>query len=110
VRELELFTRKLLALHESEPVLRREHARGILDVSSPAGGETEPAEKFRDRREHDLHRLNAALAKNNGNMTAAAASIGISRRRAYRLLEEAPKEQRTNGHAESAPPADGETG
>jgi two-component system response regulator FlrC len=88
VRELELFTRKLLALHTNEPVLRAEFADGLLRAGEPTSSAAEPSkEKFRTRRESDLHRLNAALEVNGGNVSAAAASIGISRRRAYRLLD-----------------------
>jgi transcriptional regulator with AAA-type ATPase domain len=88
VRELEFLARKLLALHGNERVLRREHAEGVL-LRAPSSS-TPPAagpRRFEDRREHDRARLNEALARCNGNVTAAAASIGISRRRAYRLRE-----------------------
>ena len=95
VRELELFTRKLLGLYASEPVLRREFADGILKEKVGALPTT-GVERSEDRREHDLRRLTAALREKNGNLSAAAASIGISRRRAYRLLG-----KRTNGATES---------
>jgi DNA-binding NtrC family response regulator len=94
VRELELCTRKLLGLYANESLLRREFADGIMkDKGSIAPPPLE--ERSRDRREHDLRRLKAALEEKNGNLTAAAAAIGISRRRAYRLLG-----KRTNGAAE----------
>jgi DNA-binding NtrC family response regulator len=95
VRELELCTRKLLGLYASEPVLRREFADGVLKEKSGVLSTT-GVERSEDRREHDLRRLTAALEETNGNLSAAAASIGISRRRAYRLLG-----KRTNGATES---------
>jgi transcriptional regulator of acetoin/glycerol metabolism len=58
-----------------------------------AGGDAEPNVKrdqvsgFRDRRETELHRLMLALEETNGNMKAAAERAGISRSRAYRLLD-----------------------
>ena len=49
-----------------------------------------------DRRTSDLHRLREALERTGGKVKAAAEAIGISRRRAYRLLESEPaKEQDT---------------
>jgi transcriptional regulator of acetoin/glycerol metabolism len=39
-----------------------------------------------DRGEHDLERLKRELEKNGGNVSAAASAIGISRQRAYRLM------------------------
>jgi len=90
VRELELMARKLLALHGGEPVLRPSFAQALAgvapDEAMPTG--VGPA-GFRDRREHDLERLRLALVKSSGNVKAAAESIGISRRRAYRLLDAA---------------------
>jgi transcriptional regulator of acetoin/glycerol metabolism len=93
VRELELVARKLLALHADEPVLSLAHAEALEGtpvrsraLRGPASG-SNVQQGFRDRREHDLHRLKLALAQTNGNMSAAAESIGISRRRAYRLLD-----------------------
>jgi transcriptional regulator of acetoin/glycerol metabolism len=87
VRELELFTRKLLALHRREAVLRPSFAEGILKTAPERRPKSlSNLEPSRNRREHDLRRLNAALEAKDGNLSAAAASIGISRRRAYRLL------------------------
>jgi DNA-binding NtrC family response regulator len=91
VRELELFTRKLLGLHGKKPELRREFAQGILKTNEvDRRALAASSEKSLDRREHDLRRLTAALEEHNGNLSAAAAKIGISRRRAYRLLAKRP--------------------
>jgi hypothetical protein len=40
-----------------------------------------------ERKAHDKKQLAAALVKNDGNVAVAAASLGFSRHRAYRLLE-----------------------
>jgi transcriptional regulator of acetoin/glycerol metabolism len=90
VRELELLTRRLLAVHGHEPTLRRQHLPAELvalneDVSPGKRPSTPP----QDRREHDLSRLKKELESNGGNVKAAAEALGISRQRVYRLLEEA---------------------
>jgi len=86
VRELELLTRQLLALHGHEAALRR----GMLpEEIRHATAETEgaiPARSDRKREEHDLEALSAALKENGGNLARAAATAGVSRQRAYRLL------------------------
>ncbi len=89
VRELELCARKLVALgQEAEPLSAGVVARLL---GEPASGPPLPvscaAVGSRGRNEYDLARLTAALAAHDRNLTAAAASIGISRRRAYRLLD-----------------------
>jgi transcriptional regulator with AAA-type ATPase domain len=97
VRELELLTRRLLALHGHEPLLRRSHLppeirRAVPAVLEPAGatpvGRPRPGSAVGegDRDDHDLRRLTAALRLNEGNLSRAAATAGISRARAYRLL------------------------
>jgi transcriptional regulator of acetoin/glycerol metabolism len=91
VRELELFTRKLLGLHANEPLLCREFSDALLPTTTSRCSAFAPSsERSSDRRKHDLRRLEAALVQNDGNLSAAAASIGISRRRAYRILEKLP--------------------
>jgi transcriptional regulator of acetoin/glycerol metabolism len=113
VRELELFVRKLQALHGSDPVLGLDTAQGLLSRERPSVAPKPASTGARDRRDHDRIRLKLALDEHRGNVTAAAASIGISRRRAYRLLDgdgngsdssphsDAP-EQGTNGSASPA--------
>ena len=100
LRELELLARKLLALHGEEPLLLLAFAEKLVEGTKARRGGTRlttptpPSEKvgFQDRRTNDLQRLRRALERTNGNLTAAAESIGISRRRAYRLLDaEKPK-------------------
>ena len=88
VRELELMTRTLLAVHGHEPLLKRQHLpphlaalcqdRGSAERSVPAG---------RERREHDIENVKRELERNGGNVKAAAETLGLSRQRIYRLLE-----------------------
>jgi transcriptional regulator with AAA-type ATPase domain len=97
VRELELLARKLLALHAAEPTLELSFAEALCEGGVASRRQSESGEAsvsgthraFRDRRESDFHRLKGALERTEGNLKAAAESIGISRRRAYRLLEAA---------------------
>jgi transcriptional regulator of acetoin/glycerol metabolism len=76
VRELELTTRRLLAVHSGEPELKKRHLPEHL-VTRPASAE--PGD--------DLSRLAVALRRSNGNLSKACTAIGISRQRAYRLLD-----------------------
>ncbi len=99
VRELELTVRKLLALHPAEPLLRVSFAQALAE-GGPEGSSSAPPVTlgFSDRRASDLHRLQQVLEGNGGNLKAAAEAIGISRRRAYRLLESpGAARQRTPG-------------
>jgi DNA-binding NtrC family response regulator len=88
VRELELLTRRLLAVHGHEPSLRRQHLPAELAVlNEDAGAGQRPSSPPQGRREHDLARLKKELENNGGNVTAAAEALGISRQRVYRLLD-----------------------
>jgi transcriptional regulator with AAA-type ATPase domain len=92
VRELDLLARQMLALHGDVPLLERSHLperiRGKDAGVVPRGG-TEPA---RGRGETpDLETFAAALRANQGNVKRAAAALGISRAKAYRLMETATK-------------------
>jgi transcriptional regulator with PAS, ATPase and Fis domain len=92
VRELLQLSRQLLAVHGFEPVLRRSHLSDALSTpkqeeQARVPSQAEPAQKFATRREHDVSRLQEALHRTSGNVTRAAESLGISRQRAYRLLE-----------------------
>jgi hypothetical protein len=87
VRELELITRTLLAVHGHEPALRRHHLPGpIADLCARDTGRPS-SPPLEDRRSHDVARLERELKDNGGNVKAAAASLGISRQRVYRLLQ-----------------------
>lgn len=87
VRELELLTRTLLAVHGHEATLRRQHLPAELAARvEPQGANAQAPPAPRDRRTHDLARLKEELASNGGNIKAAADTLGISRQRVYRLL------------------------
>ena len=86
VRELELVCQRLLALHAEEPRLLLEHLPPelrpeILDETQ------QPATVEADRGREDLERLASKLRHNGANLSRACAELGISRQRAYRLLE-----------------------
>jgi transcriptional regulator of acetoin/glycerol metabolism len=82
--------RKLSSARASEPVARPDVTSAAV-ASGDGEAESNPKRRhlagFRDRRETELHRLMLALEETNGNMKAAAERAGISRSRAYRLLD-----------------------
>jgi transcriptional regulator with GAF, ATPase, and Fis domain len=86
VRELELLLRQLVALHGHEPTLRRSMLPPELSLGSAARSSSRPLSEERGRDQEELERLTAELSNNGGNVARAAASVGISRSRAYRLL------------------------
>jgi len=92
VRELVLLARRLLTLHGSETTLHARHlperigdpADALIPPSDPAA--KKPAAP--DRGEPvELPALMVALRASSGNVARAAAMLGISRQRAYRLME-----------------------
>jgi DNA-binding NtrC family response regulator len=106
VRELDLLARRLLALHGEEPALRRSHLppdmlepRARASHSQPSDCQSEPARRelsqraqdFQQlveiRRREELEALGLALRAEGGNVARAARQVGISRQRAYRLME-----------------------
>ena len=111
VRELDLLVRRLLVLHAHEGLLRRSHLPehvlrddGLTAQVSSGGDNTHgrrlattvndskravpyTPEAYRERRERELKSLLAALREHRGNVARAAAAVGISRQRAYRLME-----------------------
>jgi len=98
VRELELLTRRLLAVHGHEPILRRVHLPAeLVALNEDVAGSKRTSSPPQGRREHELARLKEILASNGGNIKAAAETMGISRQRVYRLLDEAV-ENESNGH------------
>ncbi len=103
VRELDLLARRLLVLHGHEELLRRSHLPEHI-LTPPAKGEPVPApvapvgsgavspapnkpESHRARRERELSLLTEALRVHKGSVARAATAVGISRQRAYRLME-----------------------
>jgi len=100
VREMVQLVRRLLALHGVEPVWTDTHIRAALGPSAQAAQAAEPASAAsgprgtgaRVRRSRQklalLQKLGDALTRHAGNVTRAAAAVGISRQRAYRLLDD----------------------
>jgi transcriptional regulator with AAA-type ATPase domain len=105
VRELDLLVRQLLALHAGAKVLKRgvlperfqapagaaatgaaPGAGGVTD-ERPGGAPAAGAER-RARDRGELGALIAALKTTRGNVARAAALVGMTRQRAYRLMEQ----------------------
>ncbi|HEY0706861.1 MAG TPA: sigma 54-interacting transcriptional regulator, partial [Polyangia bacterium] len=85
VRQLALLARQLWVLHGQEPMIRRSHLpdeyrreRSTVATEDP---ETPPPRS-------PFETLVAALRASDGNVTKAAARMGISRPKAYRLMKE----------------------
>ncbi len=95
VRELALLCRRFAAVHSHEPVLKRAHlparmlARdGLEEPPAPAAQQKRSWRRATDHGEFEA--LLTALRQNSGSVGRAAASLGISRARAYRLLSAHP--------------------
>jgi DNA-binding NtrC family response regulator len=92
VRELVLLARRLLAVYGTEPTLKRgmlpELATGARRSAAPPG--REPSARASTSDDAAFDQLLAALRTARGNVSRAAAAIGISRARAYRLLDAHP--------------------
>jgi transcriptional regulator of acetoin/glycerol metabolism len=109
VRELVTLVRRVMVLHGHEPQLGRRHLPTRFRVDDAAGNpvrpgrrggptpalsvESEPSGKVGggDRDEEDFARLLIALRSQGGNVSRAAGAIGISRQRAYRLMQARPE-------------------
>jgi transcriptional regulator with PAS, ATPase and Fis domain len=94
VRELVLLAKRLLTLHGSEVTLRAQHLPDRMAGSpgaSPAAPGTAAAAPARapagPSDPVELPALVVALRASGGNVARAAAMLGISRQRAYRLME-----------------------
>jgi len=94
VRELALLTKKLLVLHGSEACLKTQHLpERFLEAASTDAGSAKPADAATGAPVEgtvDLAALLAALRGAGGNVTRAAAALGIPRQRAYRMLHGTP--------------------
>jgi DNA-binding NtrC family response regulator len=89
VRELLQLARRLAVLQGAESVLRVKHLpREILAAESSLPNPVEPLHPSPSPAAIDLTSLLAALRETGGNVTRAAAQLGVTRQRAYRLLEE----------------------
>ena len=90
VREVLQLARRLAVLQGAESALRAKHLpremSTAVEPSSPNAAP--PAEPSPSPAAIDLASLLAALRTTGGNVTRAAAQLGVTRQRAYRLLEE----------------------
>ena len=95
VRELVQLVRQLLVLHPGGSLLRAEHLPVRIGMPSAEPIATAPAGKGSPRAESarassepvELPALLSALRAAGGNVARAAAMLGITRQRAYRLME-----------------------
>ncbi len=96
VRELVLLVRRLLVFHADAPSLRAGHLPARIGALSPASPSTPPQRAPSVTEEPgpaatlervELTDLIAALRAAEGNVTRASALLGITRQRAYRLIE-----------------------
>jgi transcriptional regulator with AAA-type ATPase domain len=101
VRELLGLARKMLVTHGGEPVLKRSHLPEAFaaamkpgragSAASPAGRPSSPSVRKRTDDEAEFTALVAALRANGNRVAKAAEAIGVSRARAYRLLDAHPE-------------------
>jgi transcriptional regulator with PAS, ATPase and Fis domain len=91
VRELRLLGRRLAALHGPDTTIHRHdlHERVRLPDAALAGGHSVPAAP--EPAAQELDRFLAALREHKGNVTKSAQAAGISRMRAYRLMNANPE-------------------
>jgi transcriptional regulator of acetoin/glycerol metabolism len=88
VRELQMLTRTLLAVHGHEPKLLRQHLPENIGALCQGRSRGESKRDLpRVRSEYDLERLERELSVNGGSVKEAARALGISRQRIYRLLD-----------------------
>ncbi|HEX4351837.1 MAG TPA: sigma 54-interacting transcriptional regulator [Polyangiales bacterium] len=89
VRELEWLARAMMALHDEKPCLMVDHlppqyqssagSQSAVTIPSPALPPVEDSELFQ--------RLKSALDENGGVILRAAEALGITRQKAYRILD-----------------------
>jgi transcriptional regulator with PAS, ATPase and Fis domain len=89
---LVLLVRRLLVLHEGASTLTAEHLpERMLGAESPnlnRGSDAQRSAQAPAKSESvDLPALISALRASGGNVARASAALGITRQRAYRLME-----------------------
>jgi hypothetical protein len=91
VRELSHLARQLLALHATEPILKRSGLPlRMREAGKPSEEPWQKPIRSATQDEEAFEQLVLALRANTGNVARAAAALGISRARAYRLLDARP--------------------
>jgi two-component system NtrC family response regulator len=90
VRELLLLVRRLLAVHGGEPSLRHSFLPDRMRPHSDARSSVKAATRRPTDDQDSLEALVDALRAYSGNVARAAEAVGISRSRAYRLLDAQP--------------------
>jgi transcriptional regulator with PAS, ATPase and Fis domain len=99
VRELSLLVKRLLVLHGAQGQLKAKHLPARLrgerpeppaPSASPSRSEPEP-EPEAELESPDLSSLIEALRASSGNVARAAQALGISRQRAYRMMQGRPE-------------------
>jgi DNA-binding NtrC family response regulator len=93
VRELVLLARRLAALHHGEPLKRSMlPERMQLAAAGSTGSSASPGPRRRPTDdESSFNLLLDSLRDHGGNLTRAAAALGLTRARAYRLLDAHPE-------------------
>ena len=89
VRELVLLVKRLLVLHGSEPALKLGHLPERMLAETPTKEPRDAAELgVKPLQEPpELSQLVEALRASGGNVARAASTLGISRQRAYRMMQ-----------------------
>jgi two-component system, NtrC family, response regulator GlrR len=93
VRELALLVKRLLVLHGAEPSLKLQHLperlrEEAVHVSGATAHEKQPEPRSTGL---ELADLIVALRTSGGNVAKAASKLGISRQRAYRMMQGHPE-------------------
>jgi transcriptional regulator of acetoin/glycerol metabolism len=90
VRELVRLVERLVALHGSDSTLRRSMLpERMIEPARPSIRAT--ATRARTDDPEEFERLLAALRESGGNLAKAASAIGVTRARAYRLIQAHPE-------------------
>jgi two-component system response regulator FlrC len=91
VRELSLLVKRLLVLHGAEPMLKLQHLpERVRDEPKSGVSKGDPAPKLAEEGV-ELASLLQALRTSGGNVARAAQALGISRQRAYRMMQGRPE-------------------
>jgi transcriptional regulator of acetoin/glycerol metabolism len=108
LRELSLLVERLLVVHGHERVIKLGMLPdAMLRETSPSATEA-TVPPTASRAAHDLQRLVLALRRHDGHVARAAAAMGISRQRAYRLLRGRKPEEVMRSHGSDLELAGGE--